>query len=1297
MSSGQTMTYNLVPHFIIENYAKNEYNGRFYAGALFVDISGFSALTDQLMKHGQHGAEVLAGVMGKIFEPLIDAVYSQGGFVTGFAGDAFTAVFPDTVSSNASRALAAAITIQEQMQTQAEHGTSYGRYTMSAKVGVAVGEVIWGIVTAEDGQQASYYFQGTAIDGCAEAEHNARPGEVILDAASYEAVRHGVTVEAAGSHFRLTAVTVPLPAPGVDRRPSVNAEQLVHFVPQAAIRAGRSGEFRQVVNMFISLPTVRTEAQLDIFMQTVFNLQAQYGGLLKQLDYGDKGAKLLLFWGAPVAHENDIQRALHFILELQTQTAIPINGGITYHVAHAGYIGSSQRGEYTCYGRGVNLAARFMSGAPRGEIWVDEHIARLAGGQFDLEFDGEKSFKGFTEAQKVYILFERTDGADAFYEGRLVGREDDLDRLAEFIAPIYNGRSPGLFVIWGEPGAGKSRLANEFLAQHLPPGEETQVFLAQTDEILRQSLNPFRYWLKRYFGQSEGLAESRNKRSFNRKLDHLIAETQAQPLADELDRVRSFLGALVGLYWPDSLYEQVDAKGRQEHTLSALSALLQAESRRQPAVLLLEDTHWIDPDSASFLSALLADLAQLKGEQYPLAILATARYEGDNPWLEGVAHQEMNLSALNPSNLSAFTQAYLDAPPAKNLLTLLVERSEGNPFFAEQILRYLRESEQLEKVNGRWQLITREKSPLPGNVNALLVARLDRLAHAVREVVQTAAVLGREFEIRVLSQMLQDAPTLPGKIATAEQESIWSTINEIRYIFKHALLRDAAYRMQLRARRQALHQMALEAIESLFEDDPSGRFGELAYHALAAGLLEPAFKYSLLAGNQAMETYAAAEAVNHYRPAMDLLGQVETNWEQRRQLCALYGRALELTGDPAAALAHYETMGHLARELGDQPLELEALVAQGTLRSTGSVTGNFELAELLGQEGLNLASTLNDRAAEAKILWNLSNVYRLTGRYEKASASGSRAFKLAEAFNLREQMAYIANDLSRVYTGLGQMSEMLANCERVVELWRELKNRPMLIDGLANYGMTLAITGHFDEALATAEEGIALSQASNNLWGEAFMRYTPALVHLQRLEIEAGLSHSSTSLRLAEEGGVTIVQFYVGLFQFLLYLAAKDYKRAMYSAEQSYSIAGQQLSFQKPAAAGAMAIVHIELGDLHTAGELINSYQINLDKLGMLLLLIPELAKCRYLLARSSYDDLLTITKKVTEFAEEQGSSLLIPQFYLIQGQAYLALGNHEAAGKSVQAGLALLRKTGGRWGHSELAKLMSELEEKAG
>ena len=207
-------------------------------------------------------------------------------------------------------------------------------------------------------------------------------------------------MEATGDHYRVVSITGALPVPRPVILPPVEMTQAQRFFPALALEMEASGEFRQVVNVFISLPTVRTEAQLAIFMQTVFTLQDHYGGYLSRISFGDKGAHLLLFWGAPVAYENDVERALDFVLDLQAQTTIPINAGVTFRDAHAGHIGSPLAEEYTCYGRGVNLAARFMTAAPRDEIWVDENVYARVKDRFELEWVGERTLKGFAEPQR---------------------------------------------------------------------------------------------------------------------------------------------------------------------------------------------------------------------------------------------------------------------------------------------------------------------------------------------------------------------------------------------------------------------------------------------------------------------------------------------------------------------------------------------------------------------------------------------------------------------------------------------------------------------------------------------------------------------------------------------------------------------------------------------------------------------------------------------------------------------------------------------------------------------------------
>jgi class 3 adenylate cyclase len=405
----------LVPNLIQEQSAAGVDSGAFDACALFVDISGFTPITDAIMGHGQHGAEVLANIIRDVFDPLVQSVFEQGGFVTNLAGDAFTAVFPTDETSNDAyfRALVAAWQMQQVMSDSGRHRTPYGDFDVSVKVGLSAGDVAWGVVSSVDKKRSAYYFQGRAIEGSAEAEKLAVSGEVIADAALFEKLRSLVTAVPVEDHFRITTVNGDLPTPLPVNVPTVNPEFLARFFPPEATSTNLSGEFRQVASMFVSLPTVRTVEQLQMFMQIIFELQDRYGGMLNRLNFGDKGASLLLFWGAPAAHENDVTRALNFILDLQSETVVPVNAGITHGTAHGGYSGGALAGEYTCHGRGTTLAARFMEVSPRGEVWVDKEVAVMGERHFEVDSEGEMTFKGFSEKQEVFVLIERKDDTPA--------------------------------------------------------------------------------------------------------------------------------------------------------------------------------------------------------------------------------------------------------------------------------------------------------------------------------------------------------------------------------------------------------------------------------------------------------------------------------------------------------------------------------------------------------------------------------------------------------------------------------------------------------------------------------------------------------------------------------------------------------------------------------------------------------------------------------------------------------------------------------------------------------------------
>jgi predicted ATPase/class 3 adenylate cyclase len=1275
----------VIPAFILQRYAAGETTGRLSAAALFADVSGFSAMTDSLMEHGQHGAEVLATVMRTVFDPLVASVYEQGGFVASFAGDAFTALFPiadgHSMTSTARHALAAAWSIQERMAAVSRQDTPYGLFEILVKVGLDLGWANWGIVNSDDGRRAAYYFQGPVVDGSAEAEKGARAGEIVSTVPFYKQIAAVAAGEPAGSSaaekFRLTSITAELPAPQPIDRPAAKLDSVARFVPREIITQVHGGEFRQAISLFISLPTVRTEAQLAIFIKTLFSGQDHYGGFFNRLDFGDKGANLLLFWGAPLAFENDVERALNFILDLQSQTAVPISAGITSHIAHAGFIGSELREEYTCYGRGTNLAARFMTAAPRGEIWVDENIAWRARAHFDIEFVEERSFKGFAQAQKVYALFERGETDTAFYEGELVGRERELQQLADFERPLFDGHFGGVLVILGEPGAGKSRLAHEFFnrdrrADPRSAATGPQRFLCQTDEILRESLNPFRYWLKQYFGISEGLAESRNKRSFNRQIDRLIEDCADHYLASELDRTRSFLAALVGLHWPDSLYEQLDGQSRYENTFTALISLLRAESREQPVVLFIEDSHWLDDDSKAFLVRLVEALAI---NPYPLAILATARLESTGlPLREIVACQEIELAGLPREALASLAAGHLKGPIAPPLLDLLERRAEGNPFFAEQIMHYMEEEGLLEHGEDGWQATMVGDSLLPADVRTMLVARLDRLSHSVREVVQTAAVLGREFEVRLLTRMLGPAVSdLQPLIEEAEHRDIWSTLSQLRYIFKHALLRDAAYRMQVRTRRQELHALALDSLERLYADDLSPAYGELAHHAEQARLVRKALGYLLLAGDEAGRNYANAEAISYYDRALEIGGRDQLSGQQLIHLYLSRGRGLEHTGAHEKALEQYEELTRLAAERQDEGMRLSALVAIGTLRSvnTSSVYDPSQ-AQLVADQGLVLARSQDDKAAEAKIYWHLMHLEEHLGEAgdsQRAVEYGEASLALARELNLREQIALTLNSLWMSYTGMQQISKATAAVAEAQRLFQETGNLPMLADAYNGSAGLLHALGQYQASLAQARYASQIAVSIGNVWNQVYAANILGVVYLEQGEIGQAIAELEKPRRLEGVTQLKAMQVYSDVFLAEVYLELGAIERAIPLCQAVADVTPHLPFFLQHAAVAVQARFQLLQGDATAARQLILTLPKVPDKLTYLFAsFVSRLALVDIEVALALGNDDLAgeLADELVEVADKTVFRFFAPGAHYLQSQTLLRVGNIEAAGRSL-------------------------------
>jgi len=1182
--------HRIVPELIVENYRKGQFQGEFPALGMFLDLSGFSKMTDTLMQHGQHGAEVLAGLMHGVFDPLVESIFGYGGKIVSFAGDGILALYPvyGTPRDAALSALASAWGVQKNLLENPERSTLYGKFPLSVKIGLTLGSVSWRILRSRDEKQATYYFRGSAVDDSAHAEHCASAGDIMLTESLVNTLRNEIKVEPCDEYYRLVDFLVDAPPPETYALAPVDLEVSRIFMPEDVIVHDIRGEFRQIVNLFMSIPDV-TDDQLTGFINTVFELRQRYGGLLTRIDFGDKGCNLLMLWGAPVAYENDVSRALSFILDLQERMDFPITTGVTYYIAHAGYLGSEMCEDYTCYGWGVNLASRFMMKAPNGAIWVDERVARKVSQRFEFEQLGSQRFKGFAAEQKVAELHRRKEEAGLNYQGEIVGREQEFARLRDFVAPLWDGKYAGVIGVSGDAGIGKGRLIDAFHDDIIFSGHTCLWVHLQADEVLKQSFKPVQRWLLRFFNLNDDDFVEVRQAAFDQKLDAMLASVSDEDLAQELNRTRSFLAALLDLHFQDSLYQILDAEGRYNNTILALIAFVKVASLRQPIILFVDDFHNIDHDSEKLFSKLKQSLIA-STNPYPVGLILAYRKTGmDTQAAMDVVDVELALGGLAEKDITRLAETMLGGDVSRELVGLVKARSEGNPYFAEQVIRYLQDENLLEISSEGWRQVTRgRRILLPGDIRALLVARLDQLVHEVKSIVQTASVLGREFEVNVLSQMISMNENTYSLVSEAEKAAIWTSVKELRYIFHHALLRDAAYTMQMRARRKELHLLALSTLETIFTEIPESRYAELAHHAELGGHASKAREYFTRAGKTAALLYQNELAIDYFTHAImhtpfdDLAGQFDLLVERIELFSRLGKRELQLTDlntlDQLAKqlndinrfakvwmlyssyfyfIGNYQESIQYARLAEDNPISPENIglwhYTQVVWATALFRLGRFEDAMKQAQIGWERMRTAGDRKEESRVL----NVLGLVALEQKQGALSLDYFKtaleIAREMKIIDTESKALNNLAMAEASInGNHALAYEYYEQALAITRKMGDRANESLMLGNLGFTAGMLGNFQIANSYHEQALHVSLETGNLVQEINTRINISAVSCLQGESDLALSQAQKATDLARgisyKSGEAWGTLYIGhayILQNKLELARESYQKSV--------------------------------------------------------------------------------------------------------------------------------------------------------
>ena len=1134
---------------------------------LFADVSGFTPLTRSFAKTlgPKRGAEAILGVLNPLFEALIEPVHRYGGSVIGFAGDAITCWFdahsdqPPTLSAQTEkaslRAVAAALAMQAELAQFAAINTPGGTaVSLSVKAAIAAGPVRRFKVGLPAIQRIDT-LAGSTLARVAAAEKHTGQGEVTVSREVALSLGAALYVSAWRAEDRVAVVgglaAAVEPSPWLPLPAAMPAELSRQWVLPAVYEqlhsgAGSLGDLRPVTPLMLRFGGFDFDtdddagAKLDAFVCWAQQIIHHHGGIVLQLTTGDKGAFIYAPFGAPHAHENDSQRAMQAALalrELPRDLAgwiTPLQIGLTRGEVWTGNCGGHGRFTYSVMGSDVNLAARLMSQAKPGQILVSGRMSQYPG--FRLQHVGDLTYKGFDQPVPTYSLLGELLSEEHVFSTPMVGRTAELQQLADFAQTSSEGQLAGTAIIYGEPGIGKSRLAYA-LRQHLRQSSEARGvswFTGQTDQILRQSFSPFVYWLKGYFIQSTDDEAEQNKARFENRLAHTLTALQSlavppQPLISELIRTQSFLGALLGLQWDDSLYRQLDdPKLRYQNTVTAVKTLILAESTLRPVVFELEDGHWLDEASRDLLLTLSRNVAP-----YPLLIVITSRYHDDGTQPTFALDEEMptlilDLDVLSRADLEEQAAAILAGPIDPGLLTFLWERSHANPFFVEQILLHFREMSALVQTPaGAWGL---EAIPtdLPADVNTMLIARIDRLAQQVKQVVQVAAVLGREFDVQLLSTMLR-VDVLP-EVQQAEREQIWSLLHELRYIFKHALLRDAAYEMQLRARLRELHTTALAAYEYLYATDLSAHYNALAYHAEQSGDEAKQRTYFSLAGDTAQAAFANEAALYYYGRLLPLLPDTKTQLKihlKRGAVSELIGKwedaetayraALACaTGDVVATARCQQALATLLHRNGDYDDALEWLVqvrdhwaALSDASGVGQAEielgfvfwrkGDYARAQQHLEAGYTLAREQGDLRGMALALNTMGNLANIKGNYASAQALHEESLALRQALGDKAAISMSFNNLGILAWFQGDNATARDLYEKSLALRKEIGDRPGISQTLNNLGIVASALGSHTEAQVLHEECLAIMRETGNRPGAS-----TSLCNLGQVAVEQG-------------------------------------------------------------------------------------------------------------------------------------------------------------------------------------------------
>jgi predicted ATPase/class 3 adenylate cyclase len=880
--------------------------------------------------------------------------------------------------------------------------------------------------------------------------------------------------------------------------------EVTHERPTAE---GLDGERKTVTAVFADikgsmelmedLDPEEARAIIDPALKLMIDAVRRYDGYVVQ----STGDGIFALFGAPVAHEDHPQRALYAALRMQEELKrysdrmrlegrLPLQARVGVNTGEV-VVRSIETGaahtEYTPIGHTANLAARMQVLAPIGSIAATEQVRKLCEGYFLFNGLGPTKVKGVSEPVNVFEVtglgplrtrLQRSAGRGLT---KFVGREREMEALKHAAEQARSGHGQ-IVAATAEAGVGKSRLFFEFKAT-----SQSGWMVLETISVSHGKASaylPVIDLLRNYFDITAADDERKRRERVAGKIAILDRN---------LEDTLPYLFVLLGIVEGDDPLAQMDGQIKKRRTLEAIKRIVLRESLNQPLIVIFEDLHWIDEQTQELLNLLTDSIGSAQ-----FLLLVNYRPEYSHQWNNKTYYTQLRLDPLGRDSAEEMLSALLgDGKDLVPLKRLIVERTEGTPFFMEEIVQALFEDGVLQR-NGMVKLAKSMNAvKVPATVQAVLAARIDRLSPEEKELLQTLAVLGREFPLGLVRHVtLKPEEALERGLSRLQAgEFIYEqvAVGDVEFIFKHALTQEVAYDGLLIERRKLLHERAGQALESMFAGQLDDHLDELAHYYNRSDNVAKAVEYLGRAGQQALQRSAYADAISNLSAAIGLLQKLPDSAERvQREL------VLQLAVGPALIAAK----GYAAPEV------------------ERAYSGMRKLCERLG-----------DPPELSPALFGLFAVYVVRGELWKARELAEQLVRRAQSAGDPALLLYARLALGNTSYSMGDFLLAREHLEMAISVYDPEHHRPLIFRyGGADAGVrylswvawTLWQLGYPDQALKRGYEALASAQGLSHPFSLAAAEYFVGVLRQSRGEARAAQESAESVIALSAEHGFTL-------------------------------------------------------------------------------------------------------------------------------------------------------------------------------